>query len=153
MLFIYESRAWGWYAVHFVVLGFASVVDRLFRTNSTARWRLCVAGIAALAVAFVASAIAGSALRLRWTGGEFALVLDMFMVLRLSLYLWELGAGRFDRPEGLEFLAWCALPFTAIGPFLRLSEFRRQRPWETDPDPLDKAWWVGVAASVGMLTA
>jgi hypothetical protein len=82
------------------------------------------------------------------------LILDMLLLLRLLLFVWEFGVGRFDQVTLIEYLAWFGLPFTCLGPFLRYSEFRRQRSWDVDTlPPLDRAWWADAAVHSCMLFA
>lgn len=59
--------------------------------------------------------------------------LDMLVLIRLGVFVWEFGAARFDGPTLLEYLAWLGQPFAAGNPVLRYSEFRRRVALEGGP--------------------
>src|SRR5262249_31977856 len=45
--------------------------------------------------------------------------LDMWMLLRLVVLFWEVGASRQRAPGLLSFAAWCSAPLFLAGPLLR----------------------------------
>jgi D-alanyl-lipoteichoic acid acyltransferase DltB (MBOAT superfamily) len=72
--------------------------------------------------------------------------LDMWMLLRLVTLFWEVGSGSIAAPSPCRFITWICLPFTLIGPLMRLSEM----PGETVPNwEIWKTayWWREAAAA------
>lgn len=150
---IYRERVLGVYAVSLAAFLYVGLVDRVVRSRQGLRWRLAMLGILALVAAFFVqpwpwgSRDAASAI-----GGEK--ILDMLVLLRLVVFVWEYGGGRIEVPTPVGYLAWCGLPFPLSGTLLRPSEFLGQRPWEGNPLPrIGRGWWVDVAGRAGMLVA
>jgi len=85
--------------------------------------------IATVAIGFSALRIGGSeSLELDFAGHRVAiLALDMWLVLRLVTFVWEVGSGRVASLRFIDFFAWITSPFTLIGPVLRYDESIRQR--------------------------
>jgi D-alanyl-lipoteichoic acid acyltransferase DltB (MBOAT superfamily) len=77
------------------------------------------------------------------------------MVLRLFVFLWEVGAGTEEKPpELIKFLTWAMCPLFVAGPLLRYSQW----PSKLVPHHLHFrrwSWWravlVGAAMAVGGL--
>jgi hypothetical protein len=119
------------------------------------RWSWAVAVIGVLIAAFLAhsrwpSLTAWEAGGVRWQ----AFHLDMWLLLRLVMLLWEYGSRRVGRPSLVTYLVWCGLPFTVGGPLLRYSEFELQLPWkkESGPPALGGGWWKGTALGALSMT-
>ena len=139
----------GPWAAGVLLLGLAtfSYVRLAEAVRRPGRWPLAVAGLAVLVAGFLAPEVAGPP-----PGG--VILLDMLVLIRLAVFVWEFGAGRFDRPTAVEFVAWFALPFANGNPVLRYSEFRRQQPWKVVPlPPVGPGWWADVAVRAGMVAA
>ncbi len=117
------------------------------RRGDPVRWRWSLLALAVLVATFLCRSRWPEGLR--WQVGGFSwnpVYLDMWLVLRLAIVLWEFGAGRIERPSPLAFATWCMLPFTLFGPLLRFSEYERQLPWKKmDVPALDRRWCTEVA--------
>lgn len=89
------------------------------------RWRLCCAGILVLVIAFLAGRWCELGSRsVSLAGADWRLFsLEMWPLLRLITFLWEIGSGRVKLPSLGRFAMWACLPFTLFGPVLRYSEF------------------------------
>lgn len=129
---IFRDRAPGIIiAVLIVYLGTIFVGALASRTGrvATVRWRGAVLLIAIIVAGFTALRLAGpdviqeSNVPDLSIGPYVVLVLEMWLVLRLVTYVWEIGAGKIVRPPPLDFFAWVFNPFTLFGPVFRMSEF------------------------------
>ncbi len=75
------------------------------------------------------------------------LTLDMWAALRLVTFLWESGAGEAEI-NWRSFLTWVFLPFTAGGPLLRYSEFRRSTEGGFTPGAVPLTALVGASSQI-----
>jgi D-alanyl-lipoteichoic acid acyltransferase DltB (MBOAT superfamily) len=103
--------------------------------NSKVRWvRACIAMLVLIAVFLI-----GRWLQLESRGVTIAGIhwtlfnLDMWLVLRLVTFLWEVGSGRIQQPLFKTFAVWVAMPFILHGPVFRYSQFETQLPWSLSP--------------------
>ena len=118
-------------AVTFVYLGTLLIGAVASRSShaATVRWRGAVHLNVVLILGFTALRLTGPDSILEsnvpeLTVGNFVvLALEMWLVLRLVTYVWEIGAGKIERPSPVDFVAWVFNPFTLFGPVLRMSEF------------------------------
>jgi hypothetical protein len=153
---IFRERAAGVYLYGLAAFGYVRLATNVTRGRGTpARWNYGVAGLIGLTLVFLAQQITNeyTSHPIDETIG-LLLFLDMLLLLRLLLFVWEFGVGRFDQVTVIEYLAWFGLPFTCLGPFLRYSEFRRQQFWEVDPlPPVDRSWWADATVHACMLVA
>lgn len=78
-------------------------------------------------------------------------ILDMWLTLRLVTLFWEVGSGAIDLPSFSRYIVWTCLPFTLVGPLLRLSEMPKaiqveRKLW------ISVAWWMeGLAAAAKLV--
>ena len=152
----------GYAALAALVYAFARAATRdpaPDRQAREARWRLFCAAMVALALLFVA---------LQWSASRAgtsahpaarfaALSLNMWGLLRLVNFLWEVGSGRIKQPAPLHYALWMTLPFTAGGPLLRHSELLPQLAGEelgrTRAVGLTRDWWAKLAQALSTLAA
>jgi len=153
---IFRERTPSVYLYGLAAFGYVQLATLLTRGRGTsARWKYGVAGLIGLTLVFLTQQITNeySAHTFEGVISPF-LFLDMLLLLRLLLFVWEFGVGRFDQITLLEYLAWFGLPFCCVGPFLRYSEFRRQQVWDFESlAPLDRGWWTDAAVHFSMLVA
>jgi D-alanyl-lipoteichoic acid acyltransferase DltB (MBOAT superfamily) len=123
------------------------------RGEHSSRWRWSLFAVASLAAVFLYRSQWPQCFQWEAWGGNWSLVhLDMWLVLRLGMLLWEYGSGRIGCPSPLAFATWCMLPFTLLGPLLRFSDYERQLPWKTTKlPPLDRAWLIDVGQGMGFV--
>lgn len=143
---IYREQVVGVYALSLSAWLYVRVIDRVIRTRGRLRWPLALFGMAALIAGFIARPETPRAEE--WVGSG---ALDMLLLLRLVVFVWEYGGERVEAPPLLAYLAWCGLPFPACGVILRPSEFLDQGPWDDPRPPLGGG--VALASGVAMMLA
>lgn len=122
--------------VFLFTLGLARLAKQR-RAPMAFRWRWSCVALLMLVSAF----LAGRWFHLESRGLSVAGIqwllfnLDMWLLLRLVTFIWEFGSGRIQ-PKLLPFTVWTCMPFTALGPLLRYSQFEPQLPWAAEPKRL-----------------
>jgi hypothetical protein len=150
---IYRERVVAVYAVSLAAFLYIGLVAHVVRSRRHMRWPLALLGIIALTAGYFVEAASWEARGATPTDGG-GKILDMVLVLRLVLFVWEFGVERIETPPLVKYLAWGGLPFSVGSVILRPSEFLGQRPWECDPPSrFGRGWWADVAARIGMLIA
>jgi D-alanyl-lipoteichoic acid acyltransferase DltB (MBOAT superfamily) len=152
---VYGEQVASVYVIGMVVLCFVGLADWATRNHRSARWHLANFGIVAVTGIFlIRPHLAIAEFNSINSAVSILAIIDMLLLLKLVLFLWEFGIGRVDRPGMIEFLAWYGLPFTTHGLILRYSEFRQQPPSTGSPlSPLGPGWWLGVAGGFTMFAA
>ncbi|MGH7286357.1 MAG: MBOAT family O-acyltransferase [Polyangiaceae bacterium] len=96
--------------------------------NPRRRWDLsCVAMIIAALTFFIGRHRGWAQVHVSVSG--YALIpfsLDMWLVLRIVSFFWEVGARRTEDVDLGSFTSWIALPFTFAGPLIRYAAFKKQ---------------------------
>lgn len=140
---------------------FTAAVARVSMNRTQLRWRLCCFGILVLAAAFLVGRwyeLAGRSVRI--AGADWTLFsLEMWPLLRMITFLWEIGSGRVRLPSVSEYAVWACLPFTLLGPVFRYSEFDSQFQKASSADtaysPSGREWLriVAAVAQIGAAVA
>jgi len=116
------------------------------------RWRRTVVALVTLVVLFVIARHRGWDVFLL-KAGRFELTLfylDMWMLLRLVVLFWEVGAGRQQAPALVPFIAWCTNPLFLAGPLFRSSRWPESIGQRRDL-LCDAGWWVRIGTGLVML--
>jgi D-alanyl-lipoteichoic acid acyltransferase DltB (MBOAT superfamily) len=137
-----------------VVFGVGALLGR--SADPAARWRWANVALCALLAGFVIVqwTRVGGAPGFGGTSLHFV-YLDMWLLLRLVNYLWEVGSGKAPGSRAAHYLLWVALPFTSIGPVLRYSELEAQlSSTEAAPAAWRVArWWRRLASGLALIAA
>lgn len=105
----------------------ARVIVALEKSGESVRWHAAIVSIMALSLIFLigrgrawqSDTLVVGPLSLAW----FAM--DMWLVLRLVTFFWEVGSGAV-KPSFATYLSWCFLPFWIFGPVFRYAQFDSQ---------------------------
>jgi hypothetical protein len=122
---------------------------------ASSRWRhaLAMAWLVLLSSVFVAARALGWDQVAAEVGSTRLAVyyLDMWMVLRLFTFTWEVGNGLVGLPGAARFAGWVASPLLVGGPLVRLSQW----PEVMTPDRrmLAPSGWRGAVEGVAMIGA
>lgn len=118
-----------------LVAGLAAVVYVVASTIRSAdtpqakarRWRLSQVSVVGLIAAFVALRLSSVGSLSHGLGMTWAVsVLDMWLTLRLAMFLHDVGSGRVGTLRAADFFMWTFLPFQIFGPLLRYPAYLSQ---------------------------
>lgn len=117
------------------------------------RWQWTTVFLIVLAAVFTAARIGKwDSISVMVAGAHWPVYyLDMWMLLRLVTFTWEMGMDTGATPPLLRYFAWTSNPLIGGGPLLRFSQFSEVR---RNPSVFrSRQWWIGFAHAMGMLLA
>lgn len=111
-----------------VVYAVASTIRAAETPQAKARrWRLSQVAVVGLIAAFVALRLSPVGSLPHGGGMSWAVsVLDMWLTLRLAMFLHDVGSGRVGTLGAADFFMWAFLPFQIFGPLLRYPAYLSQ---------------------------